>query len=207
MFPFLTAFMIFIVVIAVLRARSTKAEKERTDAFWNRENEANSSRRVDLSTITYYSFDSSGLPDAPEGDAELSSKYNAITLAAEKRLLNLNGISNTDLKLTYGPQNLDELTIYGDNFSALENAIFQYGVALHEAGYPAEAIRTLEKGIALPTDLTQNYLKLADYYEENGNDRKLSDLAGLAEKNLTGFALSTVLRRLRPEPSKPEGSS
>lgn len=199
MFPFLTAFMVFIIVIAVLRARSTKADKERTDAFWKRENEANSVRRVDLSTITYYTFDFSGLPEAPEGNADLASAYEAITLAAEKRLLNLNGISNTDLKLTYGPQNLDELTIYGDNFSALENAVFQYGVALHDAGYLTEAIRTLEKGIALPTDLTQNYMKLADYYEENGNDRKLADLATLAEKNLTGFTLDTVLRRLRPE--------
>ncbi len=199
MFPFLTAFMIFIVVIALLRARTTRREKERSDAFWARENEANSARKVDLSTITYFSYDPSQIPEPPEKNEELLSLREAITAAAKKQMLNLNGISNTDLKLTYGPQNLDELTIYGDNYSALENAIFHYGTALHEEGYLAEAIRVLEKGIALPTDLTQNYLKLADYYEEAGTPGKLPDLAALAEKNLVGFGRDAVLSRLTPK--------
>ena len=197
MFPFLTAFMVFIIVIAILRGKTTRAQKERTDAFWNRENEANSARRVDLSTITYYSFDPSGIPAAPENDASLCAAYEEIEASSKKQMLNLNGISNTDLKLTYGPQNLDALTIYGDNYSALENAVLKYGIALHDAGYLKEAIRTLEKGIMLPTDLIQNYMKLADYYEEEGAGHKLSDLAVLAEKNLTGFALDTVLKRLQ----------
>ena len=118
-------------------------------------------------------------------------------------MLNLNGISNTDLKLTYGPQNLDELTVYGDYFSELEEAILSYGTLLHDAGFLKEAIAVLEKGILLPTDLTQNYIRLADYYTEAGTDSKKTDLLSLAEKNLSGYALTTVQRHLNPPDETP----
>lgn len=196
-FPFLTAFMIFIVVLAILRARTSRIEKDRSDAFWQRENEANSARKVDLATISYFHFDADTLPACPLPDEELLALREDVILASGKRMLNLNGISNTDLKLTYGPQNLDELTIYGDNYSALENALLAYGTALHDKGCLSEAIAVLEKGIALPTDLTGNYTRLADYYTEKGTTGKLDDLAGLAEQHLTGFSRTAVLRHLR----------
>lgn len=205
MFPFLTAFMVFIVVLAILRARTTKNEKERSDAFWRRESEANSARKIDLSTLTYFTFDTNALPLPPEEDPELLQLHREIQAASEKKMLNLNGISNTDLKLQYGPQNLEELTVYGDNFSALENAILSYGIALHDKNHLSEAITVLEKGLLLPTDLTGNYLKLANYYEEKGTLRKIRDLITLSEKNLTGFArdsvgkhLSTILEKAEP---------
>ena len=119
-------------------------------------------------------------------------------------MLNLNGISNTDLKLTYGPQNLDELTIYGDHFSELEEALLSYGTLLHDEGYLKEAIAVLEKGILLPTDLTQNYIRLADYYTEAGTEGKISDLLTLAEKNLNDIALSSVKRHLNPQVETPD---
>lgn len=199
-FPFLTAFMIFIVVLALLRMRATRREKERTDAFWEKESEANSARKVDLSTITYFTFDAESLPKPDDSDKTAQERFREVSETAGKRMLNLNGISNTDLKLEYGPQNLDELTIYGDNYSALESAILSYGTALHDVGRLDDAITVLERGIALPTDLTGNYNTLADYYEEAGKIRKLEDLALIAEKNLTGFAKTVVLKRLRPEP-------
>ncbi len=204
MFPFLTGFMILIIVLAVLRARATRSEKERTDAFWEKENAANSARKVDLSTISYYEFHPEGLPAAPEQNPDLTDAYDAIMAASQKQMLNLNGISNTDLKLTYGPQNLDALTTYGDHFSELEEALLSYGTLLHEEGYLKESIAVLEKGILLPTDLTQNYIRLADYYEEAGKSTKKTDLLALAEKNLKGIALSTVRRHLNPEAETPD---
>ncbi len=204
MFPFLTAFMIFIIVLAVLRARVTRSEKERTDAFWEKESKANSARKVDLATITYFQFDPDSLPAAPDGSSDLKSARDAIVDASKQQMLNLNGISNTDLKLTYGPQNLEELTIYGDHFSDLEEAILSYGTLLHDEGYLKEAIAVLEKGILLPTDLTQNYIRLADYYTEAKTVAKRADLLSLAEKNLTGYALSTVQRHLSPREDTPD---
>ncbi len=196
--------MIFIIVLAVLRARATRSEKERTDAFWEKENAANSARKADLSTLSYYEFHPESLPAAPDQHPELKEAYNAIVSASRKQMLNLNGISNTDLKLTYGPQNLDALTTYGDHFSELEETLLSYGTLLHEEGYLKEAIAVLEKGILLPTDLTQNYIRLADYYEEAGTVTKKADLLTLAEKNLNEIALSTVRRHLNPEAERPD---
>ena len=188
--------MIFIVVLAVLRTRSTRSERERTEAFWNRENEANNTRRVDLDTLEYFTFDPETLPCPAEGDTALSDALSSIRAVCEKKMLNLNGRSNTDLKLQYGPQNLELLTEYGDNFSELEHALLSYGKLLKEQGYDAEAIRVLEKGIALPTDLMENYEALSSWYEEAGTPQKTDNLKLMAEKNLTGFTKTAVLQRL-----------
>ncbi len=196
--------MIFIIVLAVLRARATRSEKERTDAFWEKENKANSARKADLSTLSYYEFHPESLPAAPDQNPDLTGAYDAIVTASQQQMLNLNGISNTDLKLTYGPQNLDQLTIYGDHFSELEEALLSYGILLHDNGYLKEAIAVLEKGILLPTDLTQNYIRLADYYDEAGTEAKKADLLTLAEKNLNEIALSAVKRHLNPVAETPD---
>ena len=193
---FLTFFMIFIVVLAVLRMRASHSEKNRTEAFLNRENQANNTRRVDLSTVEGFSFPVQDLPLPPEENEELSLAYGTIRDLSQKKMMNLNGKSNTDLKLEYGPQNLEELTEYGDNFSALEQALLTYGKLLYEKKHPSEAVRVLERGIALPTDLMENYELLAKIYEETGVPRKRDGLKTMAEANLTGYARETVLRQL-----------
>ena len=204
MFPFLTAFMVFIIALAILRARATRSEKQRTDAFWEKENAANSARKVDLTTITYFQFDPDSLPASPNDAPDLQNARDAVVQASKQPMLNLNGISNTDLKMTYGPQNLDELTVYGDHFSDLEEAILAYGTLLHDNGYLKEAIAVLEKGVLLPTDLTQNYIRLADYYTEAKTASKRTDLLTLAEKNLSGYALTTVQRHLTLQDETPD---
>ena len=203
MFPFLTAFMIFIVVTTILRTKATRDEKARTEAFWNRENEANNTRRADLSLLSYYSFPCETLPAFPE-DPELSPAYEELTSLCKKRMLNLNGLSNTDLKLKYGPQNLEELTVYGDNFAALESALLSYGKLLNEKGKRQDAEKVLEKGIALPTELMENYELLAAWYREEGADRKLQGLKSMAEANLQGYAKDAVIKALSDSAGRAE---
>jgi len=180
-----------------MRNKATKSEQKRNDAFWEKENAANCSRKVDLDTIEYYHFTLDDLPigicDSSEA-VELEKKLHSL---CDMRLLNLNGKTNTDLKFEYGPQNLEELTIYGDNYFTLENTMYQYGMVLYSVGLREEAIKVLERGIALPTDLAGNYTTLAEYYEEAGRKDAIENLCIMAEKNLIGFNKNAVLKRLK----------
>ncbi len=195
-FPFLTIFMIFILVTTFLRNRSTRSEHARVDEFWERENQANRARKVDLATISYYEFDGNHFPYVSSDDPELVQCEESIRSAGQKKMLNLNGLSNTDLKLKYGPQNLESLSLYDQNYTELETAIYQYGKLLYEKGYIDEAIPVLEKGIALPTDLASNFLLLAKIYQEKNAPERIEHLLPMAENYLNDFNRPRVVKSL-----------
>ncbi len=198
--------MIFIVVLAILRGRSTRAQEQRFRAFWDRENEANNTRRADLSQIPGFTFQADSLPRFPE-DAELMESYDRILTLSHEKMMNLNGLSNTDLKMSYGPQNLEQLTVYGDNYSALESALLSYAKLLLEKEKRTEAIAVLEKGVMMPTDLMENYTLLGQLYQEENSPHRVEGLKAMAEKNLTGYARDTVLKALTPQVSETAGGT
>ena len=98
-----------------------------------------------------------------------------------EKILNLNGKTNTDLKLEYGVANLSELTIYENNFHTLCREIINLAKALIDNGYEKEAVRFLEFGIRSRSDLSANYVMLAEIYSKNGENEKINHLKKYAE--------------------------
>lgn len=195
MFPCLTVFMIIISVFAFLRARSTRSDKERQEAFWNRENEANNTRKADLGDLDYIHPNPGDYTFAAITDKELEPFLQELETLSSLPLLNLNGLSNTDLKLAYGPQNLAELTEYDQNFSRLEQCIAGYGNALTKLGYEDEAIAVLEKGIAYHTDIASNYTLLGSLYKKKNKPAQIKNLIDMTGA-LNEFARPATVKKL-----------
>ena len=118
--------------------------------------------------------------------------YNTITGLKDKKILNLTGISNTELKLSYGAANLTELTEYDDNFTTLIKAIASLGHALIDNNDTADALSFLEYGISIGSDISSNYIDLAIIYAatDRFDDRKLKEkaemLKSLSRDNIIG---------------------
>ena len=89
--------------------------------------------------------------------------------------------TNTDLKLEYGVANLSELTIYENNFHTLCREIINLAKALIDNGYEKEAVSFLEFGIRSRSDLSANYVMLAEIYSKNGENEKINHLKKYAE--------------------------
>ena len=105
--------------------------------------------------------------------------YNTITGLKDKKILNLTGISNTELKLSYGAANLTE---YDDNFTTLIKAIASLGHALIDNNDTADALSFLEYGISIGSDISSNYIDLAIIYaatDRFDDIRKLKEKAGM----------------------------
>ena len=94
----------------------------------------------------------------------------------EKKILNLSGFTNTDLKLEYGVGNLTELTDYDNNYVTLSRSLARIAELLTEQGLKKEAAAFLEFGIATHTDIGKNYTLLAGYYMEYGKPEKIDFL-------------------------------
>ncbi|MCH5272285.1 MAG: hypothetical protein J1E35_01300 [Lachnospiraceae bacterium] len=119
---------------------------------------------------------------------ELAETEYAVCALSGKRILNLSGISNTDLRLTYGTANLEPLTAYDQNFTLLIRSLQKWGALLVSAGHSQDAVTVLSYAVNIGSDIAGTYALLARLYKENGELQKISELKEHAEQ------LSTLMK-------------
>lgn len=83
----------------------------------------------------------------------------------------------------------------GEDFDLLTITLKDYGAALIEQGLLADAISVLEFGVAIGTDISQNYNMLGDCYLALGKTDKISYLIEQVESRNLLLAPS-ILRHL-----------
>ena len=192
--------LIFTAWLAFERSKSTKQDEERTRAFWERERDANSTRKVNLDTLTYTSVPNWIYLDSlssslPTDDDELTRCNDILHNLSSQRILNLTGMTSTDIKLEYGPANLNTLDEYDQNFTLFAQTIYAYGERLHTLGFDHEAMRVLRFGIDSLSDISGNYKLLATLYIKYGQQDKISDLKETAA-NLNSLLKNSIIKYL-----------
>ena len=101
---------LFILIIAVITfaiKMADSAQAKVTEEFWEKERKANSPLRGDTTDLCYITI--------PEKFFPLNN--DKINDLRDKTLVNLTGMSNTDLKHKYGILNFKKLSEYDDNFT------------------------------------------------------------------------------------------
>lgn len=138
-------------------------------SFNERERRANNTLRQPLDDLTFISVPINDIPmPEPAVNEKCAALASEIKSLSDKKIVNLTGISNTDLKLTYGAANLPILTEYDQNFTSLCKALYDLGLEYRDSGYEKEAVATLNAAVNLGTDLSGNYTALAEMYAEKG---------------------------------------
>ncbi len=152
--------------------------------FWDRELAANSVRKQPLDDIVYIELDLSKLPfDPSPADESIKDYQEKIASLEGKKIVNLTGISNTDLKLRYGVANLDYLSSCDDNYMELVKYLFLWANILFEQGRAEEAKQVLEYGVySIHTDVRSHYKLLADMYADEFNFEAIDRITKEAEK-------------------------
>ena len=111
------------------------------------------------------------------------------------KILNLTGITNTELKEQYGVANLTILSDYDNNYTTLVNTIARWGARLIDLEYNDEAVTVLEYGLSIGTDVSRNYLILADIYRKKGETDKIDALITRAS-TLKSLMKNSILSKL-----------
>ena len=192
MFVCLAIFIIFLLYINYLMSKNKRAQENLDRKFWDREREANFTRKKDISNLNYLIITEDKIPQNLTTDA--SRQLRAL---CGQNLLNLSSMSNTDLKLQYGAANLDELSACDDRFSAFATNSAVYAQELTDAGYVDEARQLLEYAIACQVDNSSVYTQLAALYQSAGNRAGISGLFAAAQ-NLAPLPQKLILERLKP---------
>lgn len=187
---------IWIGILHHLKNRASKSEENQSKQFWKAEHDANSVRKKDIGNLPYIHIDTEKLPFKDTTDPKLLEIQSTIETLSTKKIVNLSGLSNTDLKATYGPANLDTLTACDTNFTELIRTLSNWGTYLYEQGQLQDARAVLEYGILCKTDIKNNYVLLAKIYHENNEISKISYLIEQAE-TLQTLMKSSILSSLR----------
>lgn len=195
MFPVLTLFIIFLLFYAYKRSQLTKEEAEKNSAFWNLENQANTTRKKEIEHLDYIQIPLDTFPIGKYPSEERNALEQELLSLSEKKILNLTGISNTELKLQYGAANLETLSACDDNFARLVRLLTDYAKTLVDDSHSQEAITVLEFGVRIKSDVTENYVLLANLYQENGEKVKIRSLIETASL-LNSLSKETIRKRL-----------
>lgn len=170
--------------------------KAKNDAFWQREQESNTIRKVDISNLEYLHIPYDNLPFMEINETTLNRIQNTLKSLEDKPILNLTGLSNTDLKIQYGTANINFLSKCDSNFTTLIRTLYEWGVELYQQEYAEQARQVLEYGVSIKTDISKHYLLLGEIYQHLAEYDKIDELIHLVS-DLVFQAKESTLKALK----------
>lgn len=196
MIPVFFILTIFLVLWVHYQKRRTDliASKKR-EIFWERERQANLTRKKDISNLDFIQVPVNTLPFPEINSEEISDVQKHILALASGKIVNFTGLSNTDLKLQYGAPNINILMEYDKNYLELVRSLYRYGKLLYDHGLISESKAILDYAISIKTDISANYTLLATIYKEKNNLDGINSVISAAEE-LTSLTKNTLLTNL-----------
>ena len=158
-------------ILSHLRNKSTKSFEKSKQDFWDREQSANAVRKKDISNLPYVKIPDEVLAiarsyaESSDTDPDKSKYEAALTDLSDKKILNLNGKSNTDIKLEYGTANITVLSAADNNYTDLISVLSRLGASLYESGQYDKARYVLEYSVDIESDVLKSFQLLTDIYE------------------------------------------
>ena len=195
--PFFASFIVFLIWLSYEISKSRRIGEKAQDAYWERENAANNTRRKSLDNLRYIVIPFDSLPmETLKEDEKIMEFHKTLHYLSESPIVNFTGFSNTDLKLEYGAPNIDLLARYDQSYTTLARTLQQWAEKLYQAGYVQEAKQILEFSISTDTDVSGSYRLLASIYSKEGETGKIKELEDRA-RHLKSASRNIIVRILQ----------
>lgn len=192
----LASFILFIIVLKYTLKKNEKAEKKALNEFWEKERQSNQTRKKSLDGLDYVEIPFQYIPKSLLSDnAVVQDCMEILESLGGKKIVNLTGYSNTDLKLQYGTANLTVLSEYDENYTLYARTIYKLARTYYDNGYESNAAILLEKAVESGTDITGNYTLLAEIYQKKGEQEKIKSLIDSAV-SLRSITQKNIIRSL-----------
>ncbi len=196
-FGFIGALILFTIIISHNVKRQARKKRKDEKDFWARETQANSVRRKSLDNLIYIRIPLEQLPThLLNENATVLECIETLETLTERKIVNLTGWTNTDLKLEYGTANITVLSEYDQNYTLLVRTLQKWADELIDAGYEKEASVIMEFAVSTNTDVSSTYYRLADYWLSQGEYFRVESLIHTAE-GLRSSNRNAILRHLK----------
>lgn len=175
---FFICFILFVIWIRVKTNQNNKNVSTWDEEFWAREQESNFVRKKDISHLDYIQVDEKDLPFSDTADGQEETCQEQVRSFLTKKMLNLSGMTNTEIKIAYGTANFPELSDYDQNFTIFIRNLGLWGCYLHNntEGGDGRAKQILEYAVSLDSDISSTYIALAEIYRQENDIEKIRQL-------------------------------
>ncbi len=195
-YPFFASFIVFCLWLMYEIHKHRNMDEKNFKAHIDEEVKANNTRKKPLDDLQYITIPIDSLPtNILKNNTIISDFIDTIYYLSENPIVNLTGISNTELKLKYGAPNLELLTQYDTAYTTLVRTLYEWGKDLYENGYSADAKTVLEYAVSIKTDVSDTYLTLAKIYSEEDNKDKIKKLISDASE-INSLMSKTIINKL-----------
>ncbi len=192
-FPFFASFIVFCLWLTYEIHKHRNMEQQTMDDFWEKELAANRTKRKPLDDLNYIQIPLDTFPMSVLSDNPVILEcHEILTELSTEKIVNLTGISNTDLKLQYGAPNIKILSAYDQRYTTLARTLQTFGNELYENGYTNEARTVLEFAVSTHTDISSTYKLLCKIYKEQNQPQKINELLPIAKELNSGLKNSIV---------------
>lgn len=196
-FSFLASLLGILGILSLIIQKDRNTHQQEIKAFWDKESKANFIRKKSLDQLAYISIPENILYMQPQNSTDaIQSCLKDLQDLSQTKIVNLTGISNTDLKLTYGTANITILSEYDSHYTKLVTTLQKLAECLTEAGETALSIEVLEFAVSTGSDVSKTYYLLSSLYQKNGTPEKCDYLLQKAEK-LNTLMRDTIVRNLQ----------
>lgn len=195
-YPFLASFLVFCAVF-YLRNRKVDKQRERNKKeYFDLEARANNTRKQPLDNLDYIKIPLEMLPiSVCTEDSIISECLSDLNELVKDDIVNFTGLTNTDLKLQYGPANLPYLQKCDMCYTHLVRVLHDWAKQLYSLNQPKDALTVLEYAININADISNIYFMCADIYLENNTPEKIDSLIETAS-SLNSVIKDSIIRTL-----------
>ncbi len=185
--------MVLLVFRGILKKSNSEPDTS-MDEFWEHEREAMFARSKDLSKLDleYFEPDTASLPfhsddfvlpDGSAPDSELFTIEQQVLERSKEPMIDLHEMSNTDLKIAYGPNNFPTLSKYDQNYLYFVRDLFKWGKYLYDNKLRDDAVIVLEYTLKMSDDVSGAYSMLGTIYRDKGEIGRITELLHIAEES------------------------
>ncbi len=193
--PIFTSFLVFVILLQFLLRRVDRKAKKKDSAYWEREREAQNTPAKPIEDLPYVKLPESLLPECLPENPEAAECRETLLNLSRKKVINLQGMSNTDIRLTYGTRNYEILAEADTRYIIMIRTLSRLAEIYENAGLRTEAKKLLEFGLGIGSDVRLNYTLLGRIYLEEQNTAGFSELLTRAEK-LATLSKEPILKEL-----------
>ena len=189
--------LIFVAWLWYERNKHNRLQEKQTDAFWQREEEANHTRNKDISNLPYLHMEMDEIPGKDNSDSEIATLWNELDELAKQPMLNLSSYTNTDLKLAYGVGNFARLSGYDDNYNKFLVKQSILARRFSDIQENETAISCYRLALSYGSKKLKDYTSLGELYIKTDQPEKLSALITELSKDETIPRKEAILRNLK----------
>ena len=196
----------FMTALSISNHKHQKEQERIMTEFYEKEREANNVRKKPLDDLPYVEVPLEFIPQSLlADDPDVQECVQQLIELSALKIVNLTGISNTDLKLTYGTANINRLSEYDECYTVYARTMQRLAELYHQNGYESNARLLLEKAVESHTDISATYALLADIYLHHEEYDKMRSLLK-STREINSLARRTsfdaVMERI-PESERP----